>query len=238
MRFNLAEFIEIFCNSVKDFREKAFDSIGIELLASDSSVDKIIKNERKSSLILDAIKTYKDQINNDFSRIDTDRWARNDLERAYRMVFEKEVGNKSKGEILINLPLEASSSKEQGKVADDIRELFVKEQFQSDENLRKYLENKMITEDDVNYFRNEAEKWFDLKKNDGRYRGYYYSKDDKEITRITNKFIDSNNEERDLIDIIFESENETTYSVNLFGIGGSGKTFQIFRCIDYILKNK
>lgn len=80
-----------------------------------------------------------------------------------------------------------------------------------------------------------ARKWFEAKKNTGRYKGYFETKQGKPITNLKNKLSNGDGNEYFLLELLFPNDNENNDSLNLCGRGGSGKTYQIFHCIDDIL---
>jgi len=86
-------------------------------------------------------------------------------------------------------------------------------------------------------FRTVAQEHFKKICHFGRYKGYFYSKGKKKITKIQNKLSSNDGKKMDLYSILYKYDQLNTHSVNLCGEGGSGKTFQILSCIEYILLN-
>lgn len=82
-----------------------------------------------------------------------------------------------------------------------------------------------------------AKEWFERKKKTGRYRGYFSSTGETEITDIQNKLLTEKGDTLSLYDILFNLYTQNDHSVNLCGIGGSGKTHQILNCIYKIFNN-
>lgn len=80
-----------------------------------------------------------------------------------------------------------------------------------------------------------ARTWFEAKKETGRYKGYFETKQGKPITNLKNKLSNGDGNEYFLLELLFPKDTENHDSLNLCGRGGSGKTYQIFHCIDDIL---
>ncbi len=90
-------------------------------------------------------------------------------------------------------------------------------------------------DDDV---KNAAKRWFDAKKGSGRYKGYFETRHDgTPIHNLKNKLAVDESGEYSLFEILFPENEEHKNSVNLCGCGGSGKTYQIFHCIEDIFNN-
>lgn len=77
-----------------------------------------------------------------------------------------------------------------------------------------------------------AESWFERKNASGRYKGYIPT-EKSNIVNIKNHLLtDDGRDDMTLYDILFNFDDVNAHSVNLCGVGGSGKTHQIFGCID------
>lgn len=83
-----------------------------------------------------------------------------------------------------------------------------------------------------------AKAWFTAKKGTGRYNGYFETRHGNPIHNLRNKLAVDEKGEYALFDILFPNETENKDSVNLCGRGGSGKTYQIFHCIEDIFRGK
>lgn len=85
-------------------------------------------------------------------------------------------------------------------------------------------------------YRKIASEWLETQKNTGRYRGYFYTRGHCEITEVKNKLLTKDGRKINLFDMLFHYDDSNMHSVNLRGKGGAGKSFQILRCIEQILK--
>ena len=99
-----------------------------------------------------------------------------------------------------------------------------------------YDEASLHSDEAIAEYRQIAIKWLETKKGTGRYRGYFYTREHGEITEVKNKLLTKDGRKIDLYDMLFHYDEINMHSVNLRGIGGSGKSYQILRCIEDILK--
>lgn len=80
-----------------------------------------------------------------------------------------------------------------------------------------------------------AQRWFEGKKTSGRYK-IYAPTEKSNIVNIKNHLMtgktQGDKKDMSLYDILFYYDDVNEHSVNLCGVGGSGKTHQIFGCID------
>lgn len=158
---------------------------------------------------------------------------------AYRKFLEKPVGKRTVMELLYEMTKEILKYSSHALQCANQEELVLsvvnmeEKRYRSDDSLLDSSERENFSE----ICRNAVEVWYEKKKGSGRYRGYFYSKGRKEITRIKNKLLTNSGRELDLYKILFDYDGSNTHSVNLCGRGGSGKTFQILRCIEEILQS-
>lgn len=83
-----------------------------------------------------------------------------------------------------------------------------------------------------NYVLDVAQKWFDRKKASGRYKIYIPTEKSNIVNIVNHLLTDDGRDDMSLYDILFNYDDLNEHSVNLCGVGGSGKTHQIFGCID------
>ncbi len=77
-----------------------------------------------------------------------------------------------------------------------------------------------------------VKEWFDRKKASGRYKIYIPTEKSNIVNIVNHLLTDDGRDDMSLYDILFNYDDLNEHSVNLCGVGGSGKTHQIFGCID------
>ncbi len=174
------------------------------------------------------------------------------LRYAYRMLFNQFCDGLSDEVVffeLLNVACVQGNKHRKDKELVDAINAQLLRQYKSDKALNEWLTNdttnKLNTDSSPlqelpKDIRLAARDWFDCKKTSGRYKGYFSSTGETEITEIQNKLMTEKGDELSLYDILFNLNlfPKNNHSVNLCGIGGSGKTHQILNCINEIfLKN-
>ena len=175
---------------------------------------------------------------------------------AYRKCFREPVGNQTIQQLLCKLTksvLEYSTHELQCADQTELLSSIVnmtEEQYRSDSSFIRQLDSHHLEdvdqedilalckklEDELALFRLIASNWLETQKRTGRYRGYFYTREHGEITEIKNKLLAKDGREMDLYDMLFHYNENNLHSVNLTGKGGSGKSFQILRCIEKVFE--
>ncbi len=167
------------------------------------------------------------------------------LRKLYRYLYLSKADDISLFEILCDILLCAcypSPVQQAKKSTFNLDQLPDNERYESDKALEEYLATlappaptpapPANTPKPANSPIEVAKAWFTAKKGTGRYRGYFETRSGTPIQHLKNKLSIDENGKYSLMDILFMNGKD---SVNLCGHGGSGKTYQIFHCIEDIL---
>lgn len=171
------------------------------------------------------------------------------LHYLYRYLYNESTANKSDSDILYKIfitALNAPQEKQETPSEIDYDEFWSNQNFSSDEALKEFLANLHTTPSDIltpNISTSKepkeiAEAWFKAKRSTGRYNGYFETRHGSPIHNLRNKLAIDEMGEYSLLDILFPQGKDHKNSVNLLGCGGSGKSYQIFHCIDDIFSGK
>ncbi len=250
MKFSLLDFCELFSSYTRRgaFVESVLANIGYKSPPDGSAAIRAATDINRPSRHLSTF------VKGDKSEIDGKKYTlpteikEDKLYYLYRYLFKESTENKDLWSILekiVDRAFEESDQAQKIRSTIDLGTFWNNATYDSNDAFKSQNEqdlgSNVTNSDSAQNTDSEldpmkiARAWFEAKKNTGRYKGYFETKQGKPITNLKNKLSNGDGNEYFLLELLFPNDSENNDSLNLCGRGGSGKTYQIFHCIEDIL---